>query len=230
MKSGKDKLTQINIETYNTLFSDSVSDKIFYDDELEIAYLSINLFTLVDGNKKLRAEDLINEDSYYFKLDNIQFDERTKEYVYKSENQKIRFKKLSDYMVKNGVKKHLQSKERFGTCHHMSIMISKFLKGSVVTTGYVNLGVAKALHSVVEFQNLVYDGTKNIIMDKEEYDKLMGFTRITSIDASNIEPDLKILYHNLNVGIKPYLVFRDEIINDLNKNTDVLENKIRKRK
>lgn len=110
----------------------------------------------------------------------------------------------------------------------MSLTLANDIKNSIVLTGYIVIGKYKILHSVVEVNKdgkiEILDWTKNIIMNKEDYINLFDFKVLTQIKIENILNDFEILNKFLpNFSLKTYLVFRDELMKDLEKNKFMLE-------
>ncbi len=118
---------------------------------------------------------------------------------------------------------------RKGFCHRDALKMSTmYEKENHVVTGYV-YGIAdkaKYLHSWVETtideKDYVLDYTMNVAMNKEAYYMLKHAEEISRISNKQIKEDWKII-KNLNAkGIhfmdSQYLIFRDEIMKDLEKN------------
>jgi hypothetical protein len=118
---------------------------------------------------------------------------------------------------------------RKGFCHTDSIkMCRQYQQDSYVVTGYI-YGLsdkAKYLHSWVEFEaggkEFVADYTMNALINKEGYYMLKHAKERSRVSNKQIKDDWKILGQLAKRGItfkeNEYLVFRDEIMRDLEKN------------
>ncbi len=165
---------------------------------------------------------------------NIRYDEESKNNVYIDENINIVFKLLSDIISASNnkeekrIKKELTSKKRFHKCHEASMNFAlKDDSDSVfVLTGYVPSIDEELLHSVVEIDILnkkyIIDYTQNIVMKKEDYFEINQFRQISKVSSKTIKEDAKII-DELQIPHPYYLLFRDEIMKDLNKNKKSLK-------
>ena len=84
---------------------------------------------------------------------------------------------------------------------------------------------SKYLHSWVkvnyERKDMVIDYTRNVLMNKEGYYLMQRAIPLSRISNQDIKRDMKILKQSgvlRNFNIKEYLLFRHEIIKDLEKN------------
>ncbi len=212
----------VNKNTYNLLFSDYHNlpqiDQGSYENEM--AYYTIDYFTKLKeknkGKKNFFNNKLIN-------LNKISFNKKTKQYIYRNKNLLITFNKLSDCFNDMEVIKELTSEKRYHKCHIKSVNISSNFKKSKIVTGYATIGNEKFLHSVVEYesygQNFILDWTINLKITKEQYIKLTDFEEITSLNSEEILDELKIF--NSNINLKVFLLFRDELIKDMQKNSHI---------
>ena len=69
------------------------------------------------------------------------------------------------------------------------------------------------------------DWTRNIMMPKEDYIELFNFKILSSVDKNDLKNDFDIV-RDLEFTTKHYLLFRDEIMRDINKNKELFENKV----
>ena len=94
-------------------------------------------------------------------------------------------------------------------------------------TGYYTTNLNKILHSVVEIvkdgKNYILDWTQNIWMPKDDYIKIYKFQILEKINSNDLEQDFKKLKKLEFKSLKTYLVFRDEIIKDLEKNKHLFD-------
>ena len=108
------------------------------------------------------------------------------------------------------------------------MIIAPSIDGSKVVTGYVVIGNAKYLHSIIEIEregvNIVIDLTRNLQMKKDDYIDMMKFEELSVIEGNQIVEDLKLLLGNTDYGCKAYLVFRNQIMNNIKNNNDLTKN------
>lgn len=62
------------------------------------------------------------------------------------------------------------------------------------------------------------DWTRNLKITKEQYIELTKFVELSSFEGRKVIDDIEIIFENLNIGVKTYVVFRDEIIKDIQRN------------
>lgn len=128
------------------------------------------------------------------------------------------FQKLSDTLKKVDDVNELTTTKRYGCCHSKSIILAYELGIGNVVTGTMMSKTSILMHSVLEINGYVLDWTRNLIMKKEDYFKLTDFKVINIISNECIKEDVKHLFNDLDIELKAYTVFRDEIVNDYNKN------------
>lgn len=224
MKKENDSIIMgLNKNTYELLFSDLKNLDINSCGTLDnlIAYLTIDKFTMIkDKVFYLKLLKKIIKNKEKLDLDKICYDNESKMYMY---NNKYSFSRLSDYIDSNRIKKELMSKKRYGTCHMNSIKVGISLKNSYVLTGYIIIGKNRILHSIVEVvvnnEVFIIDWTRNFIMLKDDYLKLTNFYELSRIKSNEVLNDYDKITSNFGICIKAYLVFRDEIIREIeNKN------------
>lgn len=147
----------------------------------------------------------------------------TKQYQYNGDI-KVSFQLLSNNVSSRKDKKELKSALRYGKCHIKTLELSSKIKDSKVLTGYVFKKDLKYLHSILEVNDDIWDWTKNIIMPKEDYFRLTNFQELSSIESEKIISDQKII-EKLNLSLKAYTLFRDEIMLDIAKNKTFFKEK-----
>lgn len=143
----------------------------------------------------------------------------------------IRVDKLTDILLSLKKDPKIQADDRLGHCHEMSKAISMELGDieNYVVTGYVYSysDVSKYLHSWVELElngeSVVFDYTLNAMVNKDGYYRLQHVRELNRISNEQIREDSKKLKHLGNIDLKEYLVFRDEIMADLNKNGQLFD-------
>lgn len=105
--------------------------------------------------------------------------------------------------------------------------ISPSIEGSKIVTGYITIGNKRVLHSVVEYEHdgrdIILDWTRNLVITKKQYKELTKFVELSSFEGRKVIGDIGFIFRNLNIGSKPYVVFRDELIKDMQKNTHIFQ-------
>lgn len=83
------------------------------------------------------------------------------------------------------------------------------------------------LHSIIEYdiddKTIVLDWTRNLYITKEQYIELTKFVELASFDGKEVIDDIERITGNLNIGVKPYVVFRDELMRDMEKNPHIFK-------
>lgn len=130
-------------------------------------------------------------------------------------------------------------KDRQSKCHNFSIIASEQFKkifniDNSIITGFVRYYVPenKYLHSWIELKidgkDFVFDFTKNIVIDKKSYYRLLHIDKgeiCSIIESEKIIDDKKSFGKIINLlDFKTYLTSRDEIIRDLSKNKSHFNN------
>ena len=217
----------INENTYKLLFEDvdnyNLKREEQYSDYYSQILSALNCYTLYK-EKSIFKTLLITIFKNKLNLQYIKYDKKRKEWVYDDGNEIIFFDMLSKYVEDKDIKKKLLSKKRTGYCHSNSIDIAKTLRNSRIITGMIEQYNRKVLHSVVETSNkdnqkVILDYAFNILMPKDSYKKLTNFEELNVVEGETLENDFeKILKFFDQFGHKEYLLFRDELIRDLEKN------------
>lgn len=125
----------------------------------------------------------------------------------------------------------LEDDRRAGTCFDKAYHISLNLGvPNDIVTGYCYgyTDKSKFLHSFIETklkdEEVVIDGTLNAIFNKEGYYKLRHIEPITRISNKTLENDIeRYLKSFKTISPEVYYIFRDEMIKDFEKNSDVFE-------
>lgn len=143
-----------------------------------------------------------------------------------------RVEKLTDiYPAFRFIFKDLETKERMGKCHQGAIDIARVLNRANVkcdvVTGFIYglTDQSRFLHSWVETDGeMVYDFTLNACLNKNLYKKLQHYEELNRISGKDIEEDIQKLSSYKctfsHIKIKEYLVYRDEFMSDMKKNSD----------
>lgn len=194
----------INDKTYDILFGD------YYLDATDNN--NIKIVDSLDSFTKNRKENK-----------NITYNADTKIYTYNDGIYNMRFSLISDYIDNKRLVSELTTDKRYGKCHIRSVYLMNGIKNTKLITGYLNILDKKIIHSIVMLPNGdIADWTRNIIMSKADYYYLTGFEELQVIDDKDIRKDSFILD---DFPTKPYMTFRDEIIDDLKKNIKVFTKK-----
>lgn len=221
----------ININTKNILFNDdfyTLLESEFGSLEYAKILFAIDTYTRM-VHKNIFEKMLLKLQAGRFKIDlsKIKYNEDKKQQEYKLENgETITFDLLSDQLdADKKILNELESNKRKRQCHSRSIDVGNQIENSAVLTGTITVGNCKVLHSVVEIINkqnkpVILDWTRNLVIDKESYIKLFKFDILTSVDSKLIFDDLNIL-KELKFDVKQYLVFRDELMKDVEKNSQI---------
>lgn len=118
-------------------------------------------------------------------------------------------------------KPEILTDNRLGKCHIFVIDIaSQMPEGAEVVTGYVHALTSNSayLHSWIEVDGYAIDYTLNSIMNAEGYYNLCHIKPLTRILCKDVVQDKKYIESLEFFNYKEYLVFRDEIMQDLHKN------------
>ena len=176
---------------------------------------TITKIAITNPEELIELESFINSNS-------ISLDEKDGIFIVEAFNKKYTFRKISSTFIKEpSIFFELESDERYGKCHSKSLELVLITPNSKIVTGYITENNLHLLHSIIVSTELngdyVYDWTKNLIMSKDEYYKLNKFKVLSEITKDEIIYD-KENYEDLlvnNICIKPYLVFRNEIIKEI---------------
>ena len=216
-------LCGINTKTDKTIM-DPIPTSIEDNDELTnlgTLFMRLNLYTMYRDQFFLPIW-------YKEMFKNIKFNKETGINHYKDDNYEFDFYLFSDQIESFNMMRNLKSKKRFHKCHEASLGIA--LNGedenTYILTGYVPTIDEEILHSVVELEYdseiYIVDYTQNIMMKKEDFIRLNNFRLITRIPSSKVREDMDVMTR-INIELPYYLVFRDEIVRDLKKNSKVLK-------
>ncbi len=234
MKNSSEINFGMNKNTYHLLFTDTIYNRYCTEEELKRVYAinTIEAFTMC-SNKKLLYKfmklyyNLEKMRIYHIDFDRISYNSQNFQYEYQDKDLLLTFYIITDIIQVNAKIRHeLTSNKREGQCHYGTLILGRMIANSKVLTGYSYIGNKKIFHSVLEVigdnKNLIFDWTFNICMFEEDYYNLTRFTKISEFDSSNIIPDYDIL-ENIDIGIRPYIIFRNEIMHDLERNSFLFE-------
>lgn len=204
--------TELDMDNYNIKYRISEWTKDSLSNKEKIAFLN-ELRDLGDYILDIKVEK--NEK---FNLPEVKI-ETTKGII-----QAIQFSSVAPE-VKN-LFPFIESDKRFGNCYDFAYNISLNLGvPNQIVTGYIYgySDKSKFLHSWVEStindEEYVIDGTLNAMINKDGYYLMQHAKPITKISDSVIKSDIK---NHLDVmqtmPMEVYYVFRNEIVNDLERN------------
>lgn len=218
----------INKVTYDLLFKDydDITDEEMMEQDVFNAWLIIQQFTMIQHKKLLFGLAKIVLKNKGINLNNIQYDDENKEYVYIEGDNKYTFDILSNYVEGKKNIKELQSNKRYGKCHSKSVAAAAHMEDAKIISGYATTGNKKYLHSIIVKKNSkgiveALDWTQNTIMPYDQYVKIHKFEELAYVDSEVILNDLEKVLRGFDLGIKPYLFFRDELIQDTKKNEEI---------
>lgn len=217
----------INENTRKELFKYKHKIYLKTDKNLSILF-AIDNYTLKKEGILQRPINKINEIAFKIKTDNITYNSDTKMYEYKEEKKDTyHFDTISRYIFENPeIKNELETKKRYRKCHMRSIDLALAIGDAKVVTGIAKLNGVEFLHSVVEImldnKTLYLDWTRNIMMSQDEYKRLFRYREISKVDAKNIISDIEYI-RAFNLNIEEYLLFRDELMKDVEKNKSVFQ-------
>ena len=209
-------LDGINNNTYELLFIDNVVNERLAKNDREFMMAAVQQFT------KLNDEEI----DYVVEHSNNIFLRNGMIFEINKNSKKYKFS-LLDFFLEE-CKDELRSDDRLGKCTEKSISLALGSdEGNKVMVGYLDNSVDKILHTVFLECNYdkeyVFDYTMNLVMEKGQYLELVDFKIINEIDVEIIKKDMKIICKIGHFGSKFYLLFRDEIMKDLEKNKKVLK-------
>ena len=210
------KTDKLFLEPIATLIEDKEMLK-----KINQLYLKINMYTLKRDKffKSFSVKQLIKD---------IEYEDEYQINHYKDDDYDFRFDLLSDRIEGNLMTRELKSKKRFHKCHESSIGMSLQDEDNSmkILTGYIPCIDKEELHSVIEYkeQDVIYiiDYTQNLMMLKDDYISINKYRVVNEVSSESLKKDLSIM---IELGIRTpfYLMFRDEIMRDLKKNSRVLK-------
>lgn len=123
----------------------------------------------------------------------------------------------------------IENNKRFGNCYDFAYNISLNLGlPNQIVTGYIYgySNKSEFLHSWVEAiikgEEYVIDGTLNAMINKQGYYLMQHAKSITKISDSVLKSDVENYMTKIqSIPLEVYYVFRNEIVNDLEKNKEI---------
>ena len=207
------KKTGMNKNTLKSFFLDEPDFEIVKATTTEESIMAgIEYFTKLNDEE---LEECLKKSSYFSKYDDyyrVDFDDR-----------RYFFRKIDPYF--DGViKNELCSNERYGNCCEAAIDFAYMAEGDgKVVIGYLRTGNEKILHAVFVNNGRVWDYTKNLIMNEEEYYQLTNFQVINEVDGNDIIREMPLIGGLNFILLKFYLLYRDEVMKDLDKNKTLIK-------
>lgn len=184
------------------------------DKRLSKAYRSIDSFTQMNSSnsKELNLYDC----SFNCKIDLFE---------YSADDILIRFKRLSDVIRAIWYKNELLSVNRHFDVIRKTYQLCPYIDDSKLLTGFTFIDGKKELHSVIESADGIIDWNLNAIIPKEDYFKLTKFQVISELSVDKIIEDqenrvMEELRNDPKL-LKLYIIFRDEIMANLEKNKQI---------
>ncbi len=164
----------------------------------------------------------------------ISFDEKMEKYIYHKRNEKVTFELLSDFIENPEIKKELLSLDRYGECHENSTALMfgfDTCSKKWLVNGQIKINEKDYFyHTWVEFEKqgemLVIDYNSNIILRKEDYDRLTGAREINRTDFDTLESLIHLL-DDFDLHFHPMIFgyFSQELKRDLEKNKFLIKQK-----
>lgn len=157
---------------------------------------------------------------------NITYSKKRKCYFYK----KTPFKLLFD-LEKNDTKEQYLLKKGTGSCHENSLLVMEFLEMSGVSAQLISGKIRKNNgneidYTLVETEKNVIDFNRNLIMEKDNYYKMTGFTVINKTDKKLLDENKNLLSsYGIDMDSKIIGYFSQEFNHDLAKNKLLLKKK-----
>lgn len=205
----------MNEKTYYMLIKDDIKSLSEEPDLKYLAYFTIDRFTII------KPEDIEKENykDYIYDIKNITYNNKTGMFQYRNNGFVIDFSRLTDVLKSKYYEKELYSEDRYHKCHEKAIEIAPYIQNSKILTGYLCLGKNRLLHSVIEYGNFIIDFNINAVINKEQYLKLTKFEIVNELDIEKVISDKEsrifdVIWDN-DIPLKIYLLYRDELIKDL---------------
>lgn len=162
-------------------------------------------------------------------FENITHDKEKMREHYKDDTFDFMFTLLSDKVIGNPkLVKDLKSDRRFHRCHEASVGMCLHDDEGImkILVGYMPCVDREVHHSVIEMiengREYIIDFTQNLVILKKKYIELYDFRIINEVSSEDLKKDFEII-KEMRIRSPFYLFFRDELINDLKKNSKVLK-------
>ncbi len=228
-KDGSPMNHGINNNTYKLLFGDFYNlpenERKTYENVMALA--TIERFTKLQEMKIFTKLLKMIYKRANIDLNKITYNKEIKQFEYRDNDKVITFDRLSDYFSDKDIKRELMSNKRYGKCHIQAINIAPSIKGSRIVTGYVTTENSKVLHSIIEYdidnKTVVLDWTRNLCTNKDQYVELTKFVELSSFEGREVIDDIELITGNLDIGVKSYVVFREELMRDIKKNPQIFQ-------
>lgn len=221
----------INNNTYRLLFEEHPNNLPREKSGSYENYIAINTireFTLVNALKKdTKIQKFLKKLTEGVDIKRISYNEKTKQYEYKHNNFIVYFDLLSNHCGIPEIVNELTTEKRYNKCHLSCWDLVEQIEDAKVVTGFLIWGTTQLLHTLMELnskgETYVLDYAFNLFIKKEEYLKLTNFKEISSYTAEEVVEYKLLGYGNIDMGIKPILTFRDELVKDMQKNPQMFQ-------
>lgn len=223
-EDGSPRVDGINSNTYNLLFCGyhNLPEKDQGSYENLVVMRNIELFTKLEEKRIFTKLLKLFRKNEIIDINKITFNDETKQYEYRDNNLVINFDKISNHFEDKKLIEELTSEARERKCHARAVELSPYIYGSKIVTGYITIGKSKVLHSVIEYEyngeTIILDWTKNLKITKKQYIKLTKFVEFSSLDGRKVIDEIDNIFAKIDISAKAYLVFRDELMRDIEKN------------
>lgn len=235
MRESKYTIHGVNRNTYKLLFEEKEEYKRECSKEID----TIELSSFYDRRIHYRLYNIIKKimDMYFYEVNyfNIHKDLFSRGYIFKKGDTRFKFYYLERYLkkilknedpyVRKELISDLKNNSRYGSCFYKNMIISSNLDASFFVTGLIPFEDGTThLHSFVEYRDYVIDYTKNLIMPKEIYYRLLGVKELQKVSSNTISEIFNILVENKILNTARYIAtFGNEIISDLNRNPQLIK-------
>ncbi|MCI8347089.1 MAG: hypothetical protein HFJ12_03975 [Bacilli bacterium] len=157
---------------------------------------------------------------------NITYSKKGKCYFYKQ----TPFKLIFD-LSKSDIKEQFLSKKGSSSCYENSLLVMDFLETSGIDAQLISGKMRKNSYeeidySLVETEKNVFDFNRNLVMKKEAFYKMTGFTVINRTDKKLLDENKVLLdSYGIDLGPKTLGYFSQELNQDLVRNKHLLKKK-----
>lgn len=223
-------LTGININTYESLMNSCTPCSFSINDNSRyIAFHTIDRFTMLQNEDVEKAkQDTLGQ---VYDINYIKYNESENCFHYVKDDFEINFRKFSDVIRAYYYKEQLHNDERSSLAPIKSCEIAPYLSKSNILTGFILIGNLKMMHTVIELvdEGLIIDWSINAIMKKEDYLRLTKLQVINKLETDKLIEDrmsgFLTVFLDSVIPLKFYLLFRDELVKDLDKNKQLINMK-----
>lgn len=228
----------INKKTYDLLFHDQKRKEM--NDKFECSKEIFTIETYFEHQQNisdiiaLPIKRIIEMYDYHTNYFHIRKKLLGSGYIYQDKNIKFELDKLEkylkkilkneDFLVKKEMIWNIKHNKGRRKCYFSSIVIAANLVSSQLVTSLISFEDGTThLHSYVEYMGYIIDYTKNLIIKKETYDKLLKVKEIGKVPSQEIPDIFNLILENEILNTARFIAtFGTEIKNDLEKNKQLL--------